>query len=50
MTSRGIAVTSRRLAMTKSVFALTNRCGHDFARDCRDFKETSHDKVGICPY
>jgi len=30
MTSRGIAVTSRRLAMTKSEFALTNRSGHDY--------------------
>ena len=45
-----VVMTSGRLAMTKSVFALTNTCGHDFARDGRDFKETSHDKVGIYPY
>lgn len=50
MTLRGIAMTSRGLAMTKSAFALTNLDGHDFAGDSRDFRETSHDKVGICPY
>lgn len=50
MTLAGIAMTSRRLAMAKSGFALTNPCGHDFAGDCRDFKGTSHDKVDICPY
>lgn len=36
-------MTSGRLAMTKSVFALTNFVGHDFAGDSRDFKGKSHD-------
>lgn len=31
-------MTSGRLAMTKSVFALTNFCGHDFAGKSQDYR------------
>ncbi len=46
----GGGMTSRRLAMTSSGFALTNLSSHDVAGYCSDLEESSHDKVGVCPY